>query len=287
MSSPSMFHQLLVELVEKQMDVLLPPEALRPPGADLAAWASTKNELGSPSPAELRADLVMRLGPEGAPQHVTIVEVQMRWDEDKRWRWPHYFAAASDRYRCGVSVLVVTPTRQVAARCAPPAEFPPGLPWRPLVLGPDEAHMLIQRTSRVTYSTEARLLLVLLAGRLGGESMAHHALEVIRSLDTTTHPHYLDLVDRMLSAAGRTLLRSLTMNQLAQNNVSKQKNSLTRALVREGEAAGARKELLGLAALRCTDEELAVLREVSDLDALREAVYARLGSALPGSAGVK
>lgn len=77
------------------------------------------------------------------------------------------------------------------------------------------------------------------------------------------------------------------MNQLAQNNVSKQKNSLTRALVREGEAAGARKELLGLAALRCTDEELAVLREVSDLDALREAVYARLGSALPGSAGVK
>lgn len=46
MASPSLLHQLLVELAEKQLNALLPADVAAPARAQSLAWTSSKGDLG-------------------------------------------------------------------------------------------------------------------------------------------------------------------------------------------------------------------------------------------------
>lgn len=279
MSSPSLFHQVLVELMRSTPDELL--LVGQSTSGEPSDWSIAPGDLSSSRPAELLADLVLRRGPEAAPNHVVIVEVQLQWDNDKAWRWPHYLIAARDRYRCEVSLLVLTPNRHVAKMCAQPIHLGHGTHWRPLVLGPERAMEFLRAADTRELSPQTRALLVLLAGRSGGAALAHDAFEVIRGLDTNLPTHYLELLFRILPADGRVLLRSLLMDPTTEYTVWKHKNPISRALLKEGLEEGlekgARSELLALVAPVCDDAELAQLRELPDLVTLRQAVHRRLG----------
>jgi hypothetical protein len=79
-----------------------------------------------------------------------IAEVQLAIDDDKRFSWPLYVAAARASLRCPVTLLVLAPRRPVARWARRPIPLGhPGLALRPIVVG-------FEQIPRVTDAARAR-----------------------------------------------------------------------------------------------------------------------------------
>src|SRR5262245_56030138 len=115
---PSLEHEALVDLFRERPELIprLLADALPPPAPAHARCTVADPSLGQLVPTALRADLVVELcDAAGVPQLAAILEVQLRPEPDKLEVWPSYLTTYRERRHCDTCILVVTPSRDVAA----------------------------------------------------------------------------------------------------------------------------------------------------------------------------
>jgi hypothetical protein len=121
----SMRHECLVDLFKNRpslaAEILVEVLRIALPAYSEARVVSI--DLTETQPAEYRADIVVLLLNDGKPVRVIIVEVQLKKDDDKRYKWPAYLTVSRDQHRCQADLLVVAPDPVVAAWCAEPIEL--------------------------------------------------------------------------------------------------------------------------------------------------------------------
>lgn len=183
------------------------------------------SDLSVSVPAELRADAVVVLSGADGARLAVVVEVQLRYDQDKRYSWPAYLTQIRAAQRCPAVLLVICPRTGTAARCrAPIRTGHPGFDLEPLVVdaatipdsgGPGlrehpELVVLAVLTGALDLDQDSsrRLVLTRLAGLDEGRlktytvfvlnaasQAARQALEALMS----TAPFKNDFVDRLLA----------------------------------------------------------------------------------------
>ncbi len=191
-------------------------------------------ELSDIDPAQCRADLVVVLRKGGAAVLAVVVEVQLRRDADKRYRWPVYLTGLGARLRVPCYLLVLVPSRAVARWCAQPIEIgAPGFVLRPLVLGPDGVPVIVD-AERAKQAPE----LAVLSAIAYGESehalpVALAALAAAAALDDERARLYADVVMASLGKAVRHALEEM----MASEGYEYQ-SEFARRYVAKGEAKG-------------------------------------------------
>ncbi|MEU5987473.1 hypothetical protein ABZ806_00695 [Spirillospora sp. NPDC047418] len=198
-------------------------------------------------PAELRCDATVLLDDPKKPSHGTIVESQLRYDEEKTFSWPAYTALLRHRHKCPVTLLVFCPTPSVARACAQPIDM--GHPeWvlKPLTVHPG---ML----PAVTDPAEARRLpelAVFTASAYADGPDAHAVLaSVAAAIDAPTRDEktkqaaelYHDYLVSQLSESARKLLE-----EIVQTAGYEWQSDFAKSHIAKGEAIGeARGEAIG------------------------------------------
>jgi hypothetical protein len=210
---PSLSHEALLLLFRNRPE--LAPELLREAlGVELPAYTEVRVEsadLTDVVPAEYRADLVVLLV-DGKPVFAIAVEVQLARDERKRFTWPVYVTGLRARFECDATVLVVTPTMDVARWAAAPIELGPGGTLRPLVLGPDAVPVIVDE-SRAQADPELAILSVMAHGRGEVQRAVKIALAAVAGVELVSDRGlfvlYSDLIDAALSEAARKAFQML------------------------------------------------------------------------------
>jgi hypothetical protein len=210
---PSFSHEALLLLFRNRPE--LAPELLREAlGIGLPAYTEVRVEsadLTDVVPAEYRADLVVLLV-DGKPVFAIAVEVQLARDDRKRFTWPVYVTGLRARFECDATVLVVTPTMDVARWAAAPIELGPGGTLRPLVLGPDAVPVVVDK-SRAQAEPELALLSVLAHGKGEVDRAVQVALAAAAGVglisDQGLFVLYSDFIAAALSEAARKAFQML------------------------------------------------------------------------------
>jgi hypothetical protein len=180
---------------------------------------------------DFHTDLVVLLrGAQAELLLVALVEVQLAVDPDKPYRWLLYQAAAQDRHRCDVLVLVVAPMAPVARWAERPRALGPRGSYAPLVLGPEHIPELGAQLLEGASPELAVLSLLAHASRANRTSF-RAANEALATLDPDQASLYLDLLYRTM---GPALFRALEDSMI----VSKPYSGLFEKYYREGEAKG-------------------------------------------------
>jgi hypothetical protein len=163
-------------------------------------------DLSQVAPAEYRSDAVSVLRDHRrAAVAAVIAEVQLAIDDDKRFSWPLYVAAARASLRCPVTLLVLAPGRAVARWARRPIPLGhPGHTLQPIVVG-------FERIPRVTDAARARAapqLAVLSALAHPQVEIAEAALTGIDGLPEDDQKLYWDVILNGLPALVRRALEA-------------------------------------------------------------------------------
>jgi hypothetical protein len=133
---PSIRHEAPLELLRR--DPQLAAVLLRGLGVAVPAGAAAvlaPADLSASVPAELRADAVVVLSGTDGARLAVVVEVQLRYDQDKRYSWPAYLTQVRAAQHCPAVLLVICPRAGTAARCRTLiATGHPGFELAPLVV---------------------------------------------------------------------------------------------------------------------------------------------------------
>jgi hypothetical protein len=134
----SLEHELHVELFRRRPE--LAPELLHACTAIRLEGTTAERgsiDLSQVAPTGYHSDaLTVLRDPDGGAVAAVIAEVQLHRDDDKRWTWPLYVAAARASHRCPVTLLVLAPEPAVARWASASIELGhPGFVLRPVVLG--------------------------------------------------------------------------------------------------------------------------------------------------------
>jgi len=208
---PSLEHAALVEMFRTHPELipLLLREALGVTVPDYQTLSVSEAALDQLVPIEFRADLVVEFldGLDKRPVLSSIVEVQLRIDEAKCFSWPVYVTVERSRKRCDTCLIVVAPDPAVAAWARKPIRIGPGNELRPIVLGPAQIPIVIDREAGLANP----ILAVLSALAHGNEPenglpvvcIALEALATLDSQDTKLYAHLIfetlpDMVGRAL-----------------------------------------------------------------------------------------
>ncbi len=113
----------------------------------------------SKNPHDRRADLVILFrAPNNLVVYALIVEIQLRPDDDKPFRWPEYLGVIRERHRCPTDVLVVCITGAVARWAATPIVLGhSGSVVHPIVLTPDMFPKITDEATAIRLPTLAAL----------------------------------------------------------------------------------------------------------------------------------
>ena len=158
-------------------------------------------------PAEYRADVVILLV-DGKPVLGIVVEVQLGYDERKRFSWPTYVVGLRARFECPCCVLVVTADNQTARWASEPIDLGPGGSFRPLVLGPGGVPVVTD-PQKAQLFPELAVISVMAHGRGDVDtavklaSLAVQAAQSTETLDSDMQALYLDLIETALGEAAR------------------------------------------------------------------------------------
>ena len=98
---PSIRHEAPLELLRR--DPQLAAVLLRGLGVPVPAGAAAvlaPADLSASVPAELRADAVVVLSGTDGARLAVVVEVQLRYDQDKRYSWPAYLTQVRAAQHC-------------------------------------------------------------------------------------------------------------------------------------------------------------------------------------------
>ena len=213
-------------------------------GAPVPAFREARVEdasLGSVTPTELQADLVVRL--EGDRPTALVVEVQLGKDPDKTWSWPAYVATLRARLRCETMLVVVCVDEAVATWCARPILLgAPGNVVTPLVVGP-RAVPEVTDPEQAMAAPELAVLSVLAHGQsAAAEAIGKAALAAAARLDDARAALYADLTLGMVHEAAKKALEAM----MASGNYEYQ-SEFARKYFGQGRAEGeARGKALGL-----------------------------------------
>jgi len=210
---PSQLHESHLLLFRNQpaLAAQLIHEAL---GLRLPAFREARIEsadLTELQPAEYRADLVIQLRSD-RPVYGIIVEVQLSVDERKRYAWPAYVANLRARFRCPVSLLVVTANERVRRWAARRIKMGGDHYFRPYVLGPAQVPEIADE-ARARANPE---LAVLSAMAHGEDADPERAVEIAVAahsasigLDPDRKKIYLDLILNSLGEAAHKALKKM------------------------------------------------------------------------------
>lgn len=269
---PSLSHEALLLLFRNRPE--LAPELLREAlGVELPAYTEVRVEsadLTDVVPAEYRADLVVLLV-DGKPVFAIVVEVQLARDERKRFTWPVYLTGLRARFECEATVLVVTPTMDVARWAAEPIELGPGGTLRPLVLGPDAVPVVVDK-SRAKAEPELALLSVMAHGKGEVDRAVQIALAAVAGVelisDESLFVLYSDLIDAALSEAARKAFQMLPQGYQFQSETIRKSIEQGRVEGRAAEKAAAVLDVLDARGLAVTDAQRERILGTKDLETL-------------------
>lgn len=163
------------------------------------------------APTDYRADAVISIADErGTLTSGLIVEVQLGRDPDKPYSWPRYITALRHQLRCHVDLVIVAPSRGVAAWCAQPVTMGnQGFTLTPWVIGPAQIPMVTD-DAIAQELPELSVLSVAAHGREpGAEHIAVTAFSAMHTLDDKRSVLYADLVYSLLGPAARVALEAL------------------------------------------------------------------------------
>jgi hypothetical protein len=121
---PSVRHEASTYSLYEQPEIalgLLAATGVTLPEHDLVHVDSPK--LPDLVPTDFEADAVFTVLRSGTPVLSLILEIQLRWDDDKIWVWPAYLANLRERRRCPVHLLVICLGPRTARRCAQPIDL--------------------------------------------------------------------------------------------------------------------------------------------------------------------
>ena len=206
MASPSMLHQGIVQLFANSPSLVV--TLLRRLGVELPTFttiADASGDLGELQPVERRADGVVKLLDGERVCFGAIVEIDLSFREAKLFSLPAYLANLRARYRCPVCVVVVTPSRRVAARYRKPIELGPGARMQVLVIGPESIPQI-----RDAVEAKQNPELAVLSAMAHGRGPADVALEIAKAatdacggLEEVHRLLYSDLIVKQLGASAR------------------------------------------------------------------------------------
>ncbi len=230
---PSLSHEALLLLFRNRPE--LAPELLREAlGVELPVYTEVRVEsadLTEAVPAEYRADLVVLLV-DGKPVFAIVVEVQLARDDRKRFTWPVYAAGLRARFECQATVLVVTPSMDVARWAAEPITLGPGNSFRPFVLGPDAVPVVTDR-ARAEAEPELAVLSVMAHGRSDVDRAVQIALAAVAGAELVSDRDlsvlYFDLIDAALSEAARKAFQMLPQGYEFQSETLRKNVATTKA----------------------------------------------------------
>ncbi|HWO19632.1 MAG TPA: hypothetical protein VNO30_12685 [Kofleriaceae bacterium] len=237
----SLEHELHVELFRRRPE--LAPELLRACTTirlDGATAERGSSDLSQVAPAGYHADaLTVLRDSDGTAVAAVIAEVQLHRDDDKRWTWPLYVAAARASHRCPVTLLVLAPDPAVARWGGQPIELGhPGFVLRPVVLGYAE----IPRVRDAAAARAAPQLAVLSAIAHPELETAVAALEALEALPEADRKLYWDIILSRLPAHVRQLLEP-TMIKI-KINTDEPMGEFARTFFAQGQESGRGEGLL-------------------------------------------
>lgn len=174
----------------------------------------TRSDLGPPVPSDRRVDLALEFRHRKRRTAIVLLEVQLRPDPDKGWTWPNYYAAARDRWRCPVFLIVVTPTRRMAKWCRRTITTAQ-MTFTPFVLGPDEVPLITNVKLPRKYP-ELGVLSAMIHGQ--GVALVRATLGKLQRLDRDTHRTYTSLLE---SSFGQPETTMTSQEFLAKHGISR------------------------------------------------------------------
>jgi hypothetical protein len=234
---PSQTHAVLVDLFRSAPSLAL--DLLGATGIAVSAATPRVLEGTFPVPSpDYHVDLaVVCEDAAGSATLVILVEVQLDDDDDKRFSWPLYLAAARARFRCDACVLVVAIDERVATWAGTPVSLGPGgQVFRAIVLGPSAVPR-----AREPSTPELAVLSALAHGATEPETV-RLALTSIIQLGKEPGAAYLDLLRYHLGAALEALEASMAASE--RKFLSDYYNDQFERGRTDGKAVGARTALL-------------------------------------------
>lgn len=204
---PSTTHDGLVALFSNDPTLAARLLRARPGSPRLPAYdevSVTRSDLGPPVPSDRRVDLALEFRHRRRRTAIVLLEVQLRPDPDKPWTWPNYYAAARDRWRCPVFLIVVTPTRRMAKWCRRTITTPQ-MTFTPFVLGPDEVPPISDTAITRRFPELGVLSAIIHSHR---SSVVAAALTGLQRLDTDTRRTYNALLEPALARHPETTMTS-------------------------------------------------------------------------------
>jgi hypothetical protein len=241
---PSISHEAPLELLRgdpRLAAVLLRGLGVPTPGGAKASMASS--DLTASVPAELRADAVVMLSGADGTRLAVVVEIQLRYDDRKRFSWPSYLTQVRAAHRCPVVLLVICLSTATAARCrAPIVTGHPGFDLVPLVIDsstiPDPSG-----PAAATARPELAVLAVLTGALdLSQDSARRLVLASLANLDETRLETYTVLVRSAASGSARQALEDLMTTKFRDDFVDR--------FLAEGRAEGGARIILRILAAR-------------------------------------
>jgi hypothetical protein len=208
---PSISHEAPLELLRgdpRLAAVLLRGLGVAVPGGTKAEMAPS--DLTASVPAELRADAVVMLSGADGAQLAVVVEIQLRYDDRKRFSWPSYLTQVRATHRCPAVLLVICLSTATATRCRVPiVTGHPGFDLVPLVIDsvttPD-----LSSPAASTAGPELAVLAVLTGALdLDQDSARRLVLASLANLDESRQATYTVLIRSAASESARQALEDL------------------------------------------------------------------------------
>ncbi len=253
---PSISHEAPLELLRgdpRLAAVLLRGLGVAVPGGTKAAMAPS--DLTASVPTELRADAVVMLSGADGAQLAVVVEIQLRYDDRKRFSWPSYLTQVRAAHRCPAVLLVICLNTETATRCRVPiVTGHPGFDLVPLVIDsvtiPDPRGL-----TAATAGPELAVLAVLTGALdLSQDSARRLVLASLANLDESRLATYTVLVRSAASESARQALEDLMTTKFSDDFVDRflaEGEAKGRAEGRaEGEATGEARVILRVLAAR-------------------------------------
>lgn len=192
---------LAAEILHNALKVDVPDyKRARVETGDLTEW----------NPAEFRADAVV-VFEAVAPVLAVVVEIQLRRDKGKRWRWPVYLAGLRARTRCPAILLVICTDAGIADWCAEPIDLGhPDWTLTPLVLKPEAVPVVTDAAEAVRDPELAVLSTVTHGAAYDRARMFHALLSAVAALEDVDRAElYIDIVLRALPGTPATELEAM------------------------------------------------------------------------------
>lgn len=179
------------------------------PEFDEAVVASA--ELNNVVPTEFRADRVVTFGRGKKPVFATIVEVQLKDNERKRFAWPAYVATLYSRLKCPVLLVVVCPDTKVARWAETPIVItdPGFFTMTPVALGPEQLPVVTDVALAETNPELVLLSTVLHRDKPDPVPRLTAAVAAIHKIFEATGTLYYGPIQAVSPMAHRTLLEDI------------------------------------------------------------------------------